>query len=76
MVNFLYAIAEVFEIAAFLVLRFERPDLPRPYRMPISNVGAVLVMVLPLVFICIILFTATPKTWLVSGGLSALGKWT
>lgn len=72
MVNFLYAIAEIFEIAAFLILRLDRPDLPRPYKMPVNTLGAFLVMVLPLVFIAIVLLTATGKTWFISGGLAAV----
>lgn len=67
------SLAILFEIAAFLLLRLERPDLPRPYKMPVSTAGAALVMLLPTAFIVIILATAARKTWLVSGGLAVLG---
>lgn len=72
LVNFLYALAEIFEIAAFLVLRFKQPDLPRPYRIPVSNAGAVAIMFLPTVFIAVILLTATWQTWAVSLPLALL----
>ncbi len=41
--------------------------------MPVGTLGAALVLLPPLVLIVIILATATPKTWLVSGGMAALG---
>jgi amino acid transporter len=66
LVNFLYALAEIFEIAAFLLLRFEQPNLPRPYRIPVNNAGAVGIMFLPIVFIALVLLTATWQTWVVS----------
>lgn len=67
------SLAILFEIAAFLLLRLERPNLPRPYRMPVNTLGACLVMLLPLAFIFLILATASARTWLVSGGLALLG---
>lgn len=73
LVNFLYALAEIFEIAAFLILRLDQPDLPRPYKIPLSLRGCVVMMICPLVFIAIVLLTATWRTWLVSGGLAGVG---
>lgn len=64
---------QVFEIAAFIKLRYDYPDLDRPYRVPLSNHAVTLLMVLPLAFVGVIVFTATWKTWLVSGSLAILG---
>lgn len=69
----IHSLAILFEIAAFLLLRLERPHLPRPYKMPVSTLGACLAMLLPLAFIFLILATASARTWLVSGGLALLG---
>jgi hypothetical protein len=41
--------------------------------MPVGTWGAALIMLPPLVFIFLILATATLKTWLVSGGMAGLG---
>ncbi|HXG51512.1 MAG TPA: APC family permease [candidate division Zixibacteria bacterium] len=38
---FLYALALVLEFAAFVRLRRIRPDMPRPYRVPVGLAGAV-----------------------------------
>jgi amino acid transporter len=43
----LYSLALVIELAAFLRLRYSEPGLPRPWRVPAGWVGAVTVVVLP-----------------------------
>ena len=37
MLNFNYALAQLFQYAAFLELRVSRPDLERPYKIPIES---------------------------------------
>mmetsp|Transcript_12946 Transcript_12946/g.13879 ORF Transcript_12946/g.13879 Transcript_12946/m.13879 type:complete len:158 (+) Transcript_12946:3-476(+) len=39
MLNFNYAIALLLEYAAFFKLRISRPNLERPYRIPLSTIG-------------------------------------
>ncbi|GLC39294.1 hypothetical protein PLESTB_001574500 [Pleodorina starrii] len=46
MLNAIYCLAELLEFAAFVWLRIKRPDLPRPYRVPLPTWGLVL-MLLP-----------------------------
>ncbi|EFJ45190.1 amino acid carrier 4, partial [Volvox carteri f. nagariensis] len=46
MLNAIYCLAELLEFAAFVWLRIKRPDLPRPYRVPLPTWGLV-VMLLP-----------------------------
>jgi len=55
MLNISYVLAAVLEIAAFLHLRYYRPDLPRPVKIPLGNV-AVTLMLLPTVAFSIIVF--------------------
>jgi amino acid transporter len=44
--NAVYALAELLEFAAFVYLRARAPNLPRPYRVPLSTWGVTL-MLLP-----------------------------
>ena len=46
MLNISYVLAALLEIAAFVYHRFKQPNLPRPVRIPLSNV-AVTVMLIP-----------------------------
>jgi amino acid transporter len=41
LLNVVYCLAEVLEFAAFLRLRATRPDLRRPFRVPLSTAGCV-----------------------------------
>jgi len=42
MLNFNDALSVLFEYAAFFKLRVSRPDLARPYRIPLNTLGCVL----------------------------------
>jgi len=46
LLNAIYCMAELLEFAAFVWLRVSRPDLPRPYRVPLPTWGCV-AMLLP-----------------------------
>ncbi|GAB5369833.1 hypothetical protein AAMO2058_001440300 [Amorphochlora amoebiformis] len=43
--NFFSVASVLLEIVAFLYLRYTRPHLPRPYRLPLSNIGATILMI-------------------------------
>ena len=53
MLNFNYSLALLIEYCAFIKLRISKPDLYRPYRVPINTVGCV-ILLLPCV--CATLF--------------------
>jgi amino acid transporter len=55
MLNISYVLAAMLEIGAFLHLRWTRPDLHRPVRIPMSNI-AVTLMMCPTVFFSIMVF--------------------
>ncbi|GFR49932.1 hypothetical protein Agub_g12036, partial [Astrephomene gubernaculifera] len=46
LLNAIYCLAELLEFAAYVWLRVKRPDLPRPYRVPLPVWGLIL-MLLP-----------------------------
>ena len=68
MLNLLYCYSQVIEFAAFMYLRISRPDLPRPFRVPIGTVGMGLMLSLPLAFIGVVIYFSSPFAL----GLSAL----
>jgi hypothetical protein len=59
--------------SAFVKLRFERPDLERPYRVPVNSFGALAMVILPVAVVGLVLSTADSWTWVVSGGVAAAG---
>eukprot|EP00929_Paragymnodinium_shiwhaense_P061419 TRINITY_DN30679_c0_g1_i2.p1 TRINITY_DN30679_c0_g1~~TRINITY_DN30679_c0_g1_i2.p1 ORF type:complete len:493 (-),score=39.49 TRINITY_DN30679_c0_g1_i2:33-1511(-) len=54
MLNGVYCLAALLQFAAFLKLRKQYPDLPRPYRVPMGFTGCVLMLAAP-VLMCIAL---------------------
>lgn len=45
LLNLLYCFAALLEFAAFVWLRFKRPEIPRPYRVPLSKFGCALMLI-------------------------------
>ena len=45
MLNFNYAMALLLEYVAFVTLRIQRPDVERPFRVPLSTMGCILTLV-------------------------------
>ena len=73
MLNFNYALSLLMEYAAFLKLRVSKPDLPRPYRIPLNTAGCVAMLVPAVVMIFAIFFLATYQTLLFSFLTNAVG---
>lgn len=46
--NFLYCFSQLIEFGAFIKLRISRPDLHRPFRIPINTVGCCIMLIPPL----------------------------
>lgn len=66
MLNFNYAISLVIEYFAFLKLRISRPNLKRPYRIPLSTTGCFVVFTPTLIAVFVILFLGSAETILFS----------
>ncbi|XP_073011665.1 probable polyamine transporter At1g31830 isoform X2 [Typha latifolia] len=64
--NFLYCFGMILEFLAFIMLRIKHPSGPRPYRIPIGTVGAILMVIPPTILICVVLAFASFKVMLVS----------
>ncbi|XP_020096414.1 probable polyamine transporter At3g19553 [Ananas comosus] len=71
--NFLYALGMLLEFAAFVKLRIKKPDLHRPYKIPVGTVGAVLICIPPTFLILIVMSLASIRTFIVSGSVMVFG---
>lgn len=71
--NFLYALGMLMEFAAFLWLRRKRPDLKRPYRVPLSFPFLVLLCLVPSAFLLFVMAIAGWKVYALCAGMTAGG---
>uniref|UniRef100_A0A2P2J5G5 Putative polyamine transporter At3g19553 n=2 Tax=Rhizophora mucronata TaxID=61149 RepID=A0A2P2J5G5_RHIMU len=71
--NFLYAVGMLLEFAAFIHLRVKKPNLQRPYKVPLQTVGATLLCLPPAVLLVLVMCLASVKTFLISGAVILLG---
>jgi amino acid transporter len=70
MLNFNYGIALLFEYAAFFKLRVSRPDLERPYRIPLNTLGCAFFFFPTVASTLLVMSLATYTTY-----CFALGSW-
>jgi amino acid transporter len=73
MLNFNYALALLLEYSAFIKLRISRPDLERPYRVPMNTVGCTLLFIPPIFFTVTILCMADYSTLIFCFCVNLLG---
>lgn len=71
--NFLYSVGMLLEFAAFISLRIKKPDLHRPYKVPLQTLGAALLCLPPALLLILVMCLASLKTFLVSGVVILLG---
>ncbi|KAL2460317.1 putative polyamine transporter [Abeliophyllum distichum] len=71
--NFLYSVGMLFEFAAFIKLRIKKPDLHRPYKVPVKTFGATMLCLPPVLLLVLVMCLASLKTYLVSGAVIVLG---
>lgn len=71
--NFLYALGMLLEFAAFVKLRIKKPDLHRPYRVPLNTIGALMLCLPPSFLLILVMVLAAAKTFLISGVIVVLG---
>ncbi|KAL6214089.1 hypothetical protein ACLB2K_013527 [Fragaria x ananassa] len=64
--NYLYCFGMIMEFIAFVKLRFQHPNLPRPYKIPFGNIGAILICIPPTVLILVVLALASLKIMAIS----------
>ncbi|KAI3755455.1 hypothetical protein L1987_55256 [Smallanthus sonchifolius] len=73
LLNFLYAIGMLFEFAAFIKLRIKKPDLHRPYKVPLKTFSATMLCVPPAFLLVLVMCLASARTFLVTGIVLVLG---
>ncbi|KAF8410185.1 hypothetical protein HHK36_002707 [Tetracentron sinense] len=71
--NFLYSIGMLLEFAAFIRLRIKKPDLHRPYKIPLQTFGVTVLCLPPALLLVFVMCLASLKTFLVSGSVIILG---
>ncbi|XP_020084251.1 probable polyamine transporter At3g13620 [Ananas comosus] len=71
--NFLYSLGMLLEFAAFLRLRRSRPDLKRPFAVPMPFPALVLMCLVPAAFLVFVMVIASWKVLVISSGFTVLG---
>ncbi|KAJ4829547.1 hypothetical protein Tsubulata_017155 [Turnera subulata] len=64
--NFLYCFGMIMEFIAFVKLRIDYPEIPRPYRIPVGTAGAILMCIPPTLLILVVLVLASFKVMVIS----------
>ncbi|KAL6013145.1 hypothetical protein ACLOJK_003637 [Asimina triloba] len=71
--NFLYSIGMLLEFAAFINLRIKKPDLHRPYKVPLSTFWVTALCMPPSLLLILVMCLASLKTFVVSGSVIVFG---
>ncbi|KAH1040359.1 hypothetical protein J1N35_042102 [Gossypium stocksii] len=71
--NFLYSIGMLLEFAAFIKLRIKKPDLHRPYRVPLETFGVTMLCLPPALLLVLVMCLASATTFIVSGIVIIIG---
>lgn len=71
--NYLYCFGMIAEFAAFLWLRMRRPELPRPYKLPLGLTGSILMCIPPTILIVLVMVLATLKVIIISFAAALIG---
>ncbi|KAI9128253.1 hypothetical protein K1719_001246 [Acacia pycnantha] len=73
LLNYLYAFGMLLELAAFIALRLKRPDLHRPYKVPLQTFGAAMMCLPSALLLIFVICLATWRTFFVSAAIVAVG---
>ena len=71
--NFLYSLGMLLEFASFLWLRWKKPTIERPYRVPLKLPLLGVMCFVPSAFLVFIMAIATKTVYLVSGVMTVAG---
>lgn len=72
-VNFLYSLGMLLEFASFIWLRWKKPGVKRPYKVPLSLPGLVLMCLIPSGFLIYVMTIGTKTVYIVSVLLTVVG---
>jgi amino acid transporter len=73
LLNLLFCIGQIIEFAAFLELRRSRPDMNRPYKIPLGFGALCLMVALPCAFILVIISFSSDSALMVAFSVAFLG---
>lgn len=73
MLNFNYALALIMEYFAFIKLRISRPDIERPYRIPLNTTACIVLFTPTILAVFAVVLLASVKTWLFSVAVNIVG---
>eukprot|EP00249_Psilotum_nudum_P024956 c29332_g1_i3 orf=629-2104(+) len=71
--NYLYCFGMFAEFAAFIWLRLKKPNISRPYRVPLDTIGVFLLCTPPSVLLVLVMVLATWKVIIVSFTAAFIG---
>lgn len=71
--NLLYCFGQLIEFAAFIYLRIYRPDLHRPYKIPLGLIAVTIMLIFPILFIFVIISYSSHLCFLVAVCLAVSG---
>lgn len=71
--NFLYSVGMLLEFAAFIKLRIKKPDLHRPFKVPLQTFGATMFCLAPTFLLILVMSLASLQTYLVSTAVIVIG---
>lgn len=71
--NFLYAVGMLLEFAAFITLRLKKPNLHRPYRVPLGTFWVAMLCLPPALLLIFVMCLASLRTFFVSGAVILVG---
>eukprot|EP00037_Helgoeca_nana_P019370 m.188801 g.188801 ORF g.188801 m.188801 type:complete len:511 (-) comp24837_c0_seq2:2043-3575(-) len=69
LLNVVYVYAALLEFSAFLHLRFKFPQLVRPFRAPVSNIGAVFMLIPTFIFTVLVLVLSSWRAQIIAIGV-------
>lgn len=71
--NFLSCLIEFSEFLSFLKLRMDKPEISRPFKVPLGTYGSFIVLFPSIFFILAMLLLATSQIWLISAIIVLVG---
>ncbi|XP_050363941.1 probable polyamine transporter At1g31830 isoform X1 [Argentina anserina] len=71
--NYLYCFGMIMEFIAFVKLRIQNPNLPRPYKVPFGNIGVIMICIPPTMLIIVVLALAPLKIMAISVAAAVFG---
>jgi amino acid transporter len=67
--NFLNCVSLIFELFAFLWLKWKHPEIDRPVEVPGGMIGALIISIPKAALLVVTIGVADPLTWAIAGGL-------